>query len=446
VKRKNMLTRRGVLAGSVAAALTSSAATASRQARPGGRDQIVFIIIDDLFSLVYNKTRFGARIIAPHFFKLMTQSVTFSNAFCSTALCNPSRAAIVSGRNPIKTGVHNNTTPWFDKFDIHSTFPGLLHAAGYRCFGYGKITHGGPMAGPGNIWKTSGICEEYVQPTPLPGETVDRATSRAAITRIHGDLKTDQLGKWLLMIGLKGPHAGPGERPELLDRYPLDQIIPIDWDGDPKSVCYSGNGGFARRDEQALKEHIQGYFADITAMDQELGRVLAAIKSAGLNPTILLAADHGYSLGDHDEIGKFTLWDDAGRSPLIFQYPGCPAGMVVPQTVSLLDIAPTLLQHAGVPRPSYLDGLSLMPVIKQPTTRTSGALTTMNDSVSFRDNRYRISRYAGCDASRGLATYELYDQQLDPESRTNLFDEAGFGALRDEMLAKLNAKVAAWGG
>ena len=437
------ITRRNLLAGSVATALSGGPAVARTARRPRGRDQIVLLMVDDLFDVVYNLNRFGVRVRAPNVLRLISEGVYFSNAYCSTPLCCPSRAAIISGRNPIKTGVHNNTTPWFDKFDIHSTLPGLMAASGYRSFMFGKITHGGPnLAGPGNIWHDSGICEISTTPNPLTGETEDRAIARVATDCIHSTLRTST-DRWLLMVGLKGPHAPLGDRPELLDRLPLGRIRTLDWDGDPKSPCFFGNGGFANLTEDQIKRKVQGYLADVWAMDTELGRILASLRTAGLDPTIIFAGDHGFSLGDHDEIGKSTLWDDVARTPLVIKYPGCPAGMVVPQAVSLLDIAPTLLNHVGIARPSYLDGESLLPIINRGAIRTSGAMTTMNDNLSFRDNGHRITRYAPCAAFSGF-TYELYDQVSDPESAVNLFGRPGYEVLEAEMLAKFDSKLAEW--
>jgi arylsulfatase A-like enzyme len=439
------LSRRELLTGSAATAVTGVAAHARGHVRSRKkiyRDQIVLIMLDDLFSIVYNRDRFGMRLRAPNLFALMDRGVTFTNAFATTALCNPSRTAIISGRNPFKTGVTDNTIPWHDKVDIQSTFPGIMHAAGYRCFIYGKITHGGPDDLPA-LWVQAGICEEAIKPPIGPWGTRDRAISAAAIHRIHSDLSVNTTDKWLLMVGFMGSHSPFGDVPALLAKFPLNRIIPVDWDGDPKSVCFVGNGGFGEMTEDDLKAFIQGYFADIMAMDIEIGRLLNFLDASGVTPTILLASDHGYSLGDHDEVGKFTLWDDADRAPLIVSWPGCPAGMVVPQTVSLIDIGPTSLHQAGITRPSYFDGDSLLPIINQGSIRTSGAMTTMDDSVSFRDNQYRITRYAPC-AALNQFTYELYDQVADPESRNNLFYDSGFESLGDTMLAKLDAKLAQW--
>src|SRR5439155_8133256 len=105
---------------------------------------------------------------------------------------------------------------------------------------------------------------------------------------------------------------------------------------------------------------------------------------------IVLTSDHGYSLGDHDTIKKFTLWEEAGRAPLIFAGPGVPAGERINKVVSLLDIAPTLLDRARIPVPERMDCHSLLPCFARPDFRTwkYGALTDMWESVSLRTNRW----------------------------------------------------------
>lgn len=190
-----------------------------------------------------------------------------------------------------------------------------------------------------------------------------------------------------------------------------------------------------------VRELIQGYLADVIAMDRQLGRLLNALDTYALNPIVVLTSDHGYSLGHHDALYKFTLWDDAGRAPLVMRYRGCPAGLTIPETVSLLDIAPTFLHRAALNIPDEMDGDSLFPLINNPAVRrTSGAMTTMGESLSFRDNRYRITRYAPG------GELELYDQLADPDARDNIADDPAHSALKDAMLAKLEDRYAEWTG
>src|SRR5687767_4009576 len=211
------ISRRAFLAAPAALGLSTRADAAQRS--------FVFITIDDLLSVVHHRERYGVRIRTPNLNRLMQRSLSFANAFCSTPLCNPSRTAIVSGRNPWKTGVHDNATPWWEKVDPWDTFPGLLRQAGWRCFMHGKITHD---HGGVDLWKTSGICTEA-----RLHRRDDRLIVDASIARLNDEAAKRFAAPFLLMIGLCDPHF-PWDSPEEFSRpYPIDRIVPLDWEGDP---------------------------------------------------------------------------------------------------------------------------------------------------------------------------------------------------------------------
>ncbi len=428
-----MLSRRDLLAGATALAASAGSAAAAP------KRNFVLILIDDLLSVVYSRTRYGARIVAPNLFQLMDEGVSFTNAFASTALCNPSRTSILSGMNPYKTGVHDNDTPWINAINIQDTFPAILSANGWRCFMYGKIGHGHATS-----WKQAGICEDVQLDGPLGTIASDREITTTATARIR-NLRTVR-EPWLLMFGLTGSHLPNDATPDLRARYPLSQITPVDWSGDGPSSCVGAIYDIIHQEfeqlrgggRRAVKEYIQAYLAGVTAMDRELGRFLTALKTSGLDPTIILSSDHGFHLGEHDVLLKFTLWDEAARAPLVIRYPNCPK-VSIKETVSLLDIAPTILHLAGLPKPAYMDGQSLYPYIKNPALkRISGAMTTVYESISFRNNRYRLCRYSPCDE------LELYDQALDPQSRNNVVAEPSYSAVKDAMILSMDELYAAW--
>ena len=435
-----MITRREVLTASVGG--IAAAATFSAAAQAGNGRNIVFIMVDDLLSVAYNR-QFGLPIRTPHLNRLMAQGIYFSKAFASTAVCNPSRTAILSGKNPFKTGVHVNPPHWERFVDPRATFPGIMAAAGYRCFLYGKISHFPEHDGP--VWENSGVCIE-ARGLPHESDDPDRKMVDAAIARLQNLRRPTR--PWMLMLGLIGPHLPVGQFPELFELYPKTKIVPQDWDGDRVARrCFLERiqrNTFDRftqiQANNDMKGFYQRYFADITKMDRDLGRFLDALDASGVESTVILASDHGYHLGSHDAVGKFTLWDEAGRAPLVMRYGGCPAGLVISEVVSLLDIGPTILHRVGIAIPQRFDGQSLLPLITDPVNnkRTNGALTTMGNAVSLRENRYRITRYDLCEE------IELFDQEEDPYSTTNLAFMPGYETLTNEMLAKLGARVAEW--
>jgi arylsulfatase A-like enzyme len=244
------------------------------------------------------------------------------------------------------------------------------------------------------------------------------------------------------MVGLVNPHE-PMESPaRFYEDYPIESIIPPDWKGDapPSGLHLLGQRIYrqlVRTD--GLDDYIQGYLANIAEMDYHLGRLLDAIEASETRPTIILTSDHGYSLGDHDYVSKFTLWDEAGRAPLIIVRPGALSDVRYEDVVSLLDIAPTFLDFAGLDIPVRMDGRSLAPfTIHRATRRTIGAMTTMNrTNLSFRANRYRVTQYED-------GAVELYDQWTDPFSTNNLADDRDYAVLRNRMIVKLEARYRNW--
>jgi arylsulfatase A-like enzyme len=421
---RSPISRRVFIAGSAAVGL-------SGQADAGPRN-FVFITIDDLLSVVHHRERYGINIKTPNLNRLMSRSLTFSNAFCTTPLCNPSRTSIVSGLNPFKTGVHDNETLWWNHVDLWSTFPGLFRQAGWRCYMYGKITHFAPT-----VWDTSGIC----QVVSKDREHRDRVNVDAAISHIER-LKS---GPFLLMVGLHNPHW-PFESPaRFYEDYPIGSIEPLDWSGDPPpnpQIAQLFRDHHQRlEDSGEVDDYIQGYLANVAEADFHLGRLLSAIDDSGLRPTIILTSDHGYHLGEHDTLGKSTLWDEACRAPLVISMPAGPRGVRYHDPVSLLDIAPTFLRLAGLPVPDGLDGRSLTPLLADPTVRReSGALScivdALGESISLR-SRFRLTRYFD-------GSFELYDQKLDPLSTNNLADDPGHAGVRAAMTTRLNAALARW--
>jgi arylsulfatase A-like enzyme len=406
------ISRRHFLAGTAALAATPSPA---EQRLPN----IVFITLDDCPSVVHIRDKFSVRVTTPNFNRLMGQGVTFTNAFASTAVCNPSRTAIISGMNPYQTGVRGNGQPWFDYVDPRVTWPGILSRRGWRVFVFGKVTHNDGRPSP---WITSGVAVKAMS-------NEDQATVDLALREMQAP------GPWVVMAGLHKPHA-PFDAPS---HFPLADIEPLDWDGEtmPPHIAQDQRTLFAELEAAGrVDDFIKDVLDNIAAADVYLGQFLDGIRLLPRPPIVILTSDHGYHLGEQDAFSKFTLWDSAGRAPLIVSAPGALAGARHESVVSLLDIAPTVLDLVGEDIPTRFDGKSLASMLHDASLkRTDGALTTMGNSVSLRLNRYRITRYH-------TGEVELFDYAEDPEETNNLADERP--ALRADLLGELDQRVARW--
>jgi len=176
-------------------------------------------------------------------------------------------------------------------------------------------------------------------------------------------------------------------------------------------------------EENQWKNLVRSYLASVSFVDSQVGRVLDALEASGHadDTIVVLWSDHGWHLGEKLITGKNTLWDNSARVPLIFAGPGIGAGVKTSKPAELLDIYPTLLELAGLPAKTDLEGLSLVPQLQDPQApRERPAITTHNaDNHGVRSENWRYITHA--DGSE-----ELYDMQKDPNEWTNLAGDAQY--------------------
>ena len=390
------------------------------------------IAVDDLNAFATFKALYPGTLHTPNIDRLMAEGVTFQNAFAQVALCNPSRASILTGQYPSETGVHGNSQLWTDYVDVAETLPAIMKAQGYQTGIFGKIFHSPLDWLPEDHQQM--LCDAFarsgdylvvdseadidmaggmVQYGPLDiedSEHGDYINTQSAIDYLASVSPTQPFN---VFVGIFRPHANWMVPQEYFDLYPIESIqLPTHLPGDRldmpayvQEVINSSQAVKVREAEQ-WEEALQAYFASVSFADAMVGRMLDAVEASGHadDTAIVLWSDHGYHLGDKDIWHKFTLWEEAGRAPLIFKLPGGPhAGEVVTQPVELVDIAPTMLDLAGLPRAESFSGTSLVPFLEN-TGHTSGlaATTTMFGSTSIRTDTMRYIRYR--DGSE-----ELYD-------------------------------------
>ncbi|NJN81537.1 MAG: sulfatase-like hydrolase/transferase, partial [Caldilineaceae bacterium] len=181
-----------------------------------------------------------------------------------------------------------------------------------------------------------------------------------------------------------------------------------------------------------MKRH---YFAKISTVDEQLGRVLAALEARGwLEESLLIfCSDHGELLGDHELAYKWLMYDPIVHVPLIIRHPGSvgtPAE--VGDLVSLMDLAPTILASAGVDIPTYIEGQSLLPYLNdEEVTSRRFVFCEDNYQVMMRGERHKLVYYIGQEAG------ELYDLEDDPHELWNRWADPEFVALKNKLLQHL---------
>ncbi len=410
---------------------------------------ILMFAVDDMSAFVTLKSLYPGVIQTPNIDRLMAMGTTFTNAFATTALCNPSRTAILSGELPTSTGVFDNVPTWYNTVNPSTTLFGLMQTAGFDTVGGGKLFHN--QSFPDNV--TSQMFSSFFTPNAVPGVQSISQTgfNFQPYTGDPNDLHDSQMSAWasnfletydsstpfFLSVGMDGTHA-PWLIPQsYYDMYDPSTLPLVDHEDDDMDdipefmLSRKFPTGPHELATATWEKALQSYFAAITYDDEQIGKVLDSMTQAQLNNTaIVLWSDHGLHMGDKDVFGKFTLWDDDTRVPFVVVDPGVTTGgTVVSTTVSTLDILPTVLDIAGVAPSPDAEGTSLLPLLEDPsdTSFSEPAFTFMYGSWSIRTDDYRYIHYE--DGSE-----ELYAVQTDPHDFTNLASDPDYASIKAGLL------------
>jgi arylsulfatase A-like enzyme len=203
--------------------------------------------------------------------------------------------------------------------------------------------------------------------------------------------------------------------------------------------------GFPRTPRET-RRHIAEYYAMISHLDYEVGRILGALDERGLtdNTVIVYAGDNGLALGQHGLFGKQNCYDHSVRVPLIFAGPGIPEDARTDAYAYLLDIFPTLCELTGLQRPASVEGRSLMPVIHDPATQVRDSLYFAFVALhrAVKDDRYKLIEY--CVGGRHNMT-QLFDLAEDPWELHNLAGDPAHAAKLAELREQLVQFRDEWG-
>lgn len=415
-------------------------------ATPRKRMNVLLLVADDLNSwMLGDPRRYPGKVIAPNLRKLAGSGVNFSRAYTASPVCSPSRTALFSGVRPWKSGHYRNalqvknSKPLQDALSLAGTFK----RAGYSTASYGKITHGWDQrehwdarighkrdpAPPGAPLTPVGRGEQDWGPIHLTeAQMNDTRNANAAIARLRE--KHDK--PFFIAFGTFNPHMPWYVPKKYFDLFPLDDLpVPKLLKKDLEDVPERGQGLTQSKGkfvDQILKhglhpKAVQAYLATTAYVDAQIGRVLDALEKSPYrdNTIVVFLTDHGFHLGEKHHWQKSTLWEEATHTLLMFRVPGLtPAGKVSERFVSLQDVYPTLVELCGLQSPKYLDGRSLVPLLKRPDADwSSTAITCLSDSrlsiqafVTIRNEQGRYIRYVA-------GQEEFYDTSRDPREWKN---------------------------
>lgn len=252
---------------------------------------------------------------------------------------------------------------------------------------------------------------------------------------------------FFMAVGLYRPHTPYVAPKKYFDMYPIHTInVPTVPEGYLKTLPTPAVQSINRKKEQInldpklAKQAIQAYYASITFADAQLGTILAGLRETGLddNTIVLFTSDHGYHMGEHGHYQKTTLFENATHVPLVIAGPGVHQGGVAETMAEMVDFYPTLSELAGLPKPSAVSGVSLVPALKDPSKIVrESALTQYDIGYSLRTAGYRYSSW-GDEGSDGA---ELYDRKMDPAEMNNLADDPAYVETRKRLAATLQQRI-----
>jgi uncharacterized sulfatase len=246
---------------------------------------------------------------------------------------------------------------------------------------------------------------------------------------------------FFLAVGFYRPHVPCVAPKKWFDLYPLERIaLPKEPAGHLEKIPAAAlavkppNYGL---DEEKLRLMIRAYYASVSYMDAQVGRVLDALRRLGLEErtVVVFTSDHGWQLGEHGQWQKMTLFERSARVPLLVAAPGARGnGRACPRTVELVDLYPTLADLAGLPAPSGLEGESLRPLLENPQAPWSfPAYTQVRRGARVEGRSVRTERYRYTEWDEGRAGAELYDYERDPGEFENLAADPRHAATVAEM-------------
>lgn len=426
------------------------------------KPNIIFVLTDD-----QRYDAIGAldpNIDTPHMDRMLHEGVHFQNAFVTTSLCSPSRATILTGQYMHTHGVVDN-----NKVDISDLefFPERLQTVGYQTAFIGKWHMGahGDDPQPGFDYWVSFKGQGHYRPVNngvqsmlnVNGEAVpqtDYITDELTDYAMTWLNSIDQSEPFMLYLSHKAVHADfiPAERHENLyaDRLPDLPASGEDSaeirDGKPLWVHNQRNSwhgiDFPYHSELDVREYRRAYNRSLNAVDESLGTLLSWLEAEGLsdNTIVILMGDNGFMFGEHGLIDKRNAYEESMRVPLIMYAPTkFAAGLKIDEVVANLDIAPTMLEWAGLSAPDHYEGRSMASLIEQGEDETwrdtlfyeyfwEYSFPSTPTTFAIRTPTHKLIQYHGV-----WDLEELYNIVDDPYEMINLIDDPASTETKIEL-------------
>jgi arylsulfatase A-like enzyme len=426
-----------------------------------GKPNVLFLFADDQRADTI-ASHGNPHIKTPHLDELAASGFSFRGNYVfggnNGAVCIPSRAMLMSG----KTWFHVDTLTLKNA----KLLPEFLHEQGYATFGTGKW-HNGQLSWlrafeRGKTVMFGGMSDHTrvpVRDLGPDGKLTDERTGEKFSSELFADSvieflhNHDRRKPFFAYVAFTAPHD-PRQSP-LSFREPYYRSLPplpanflpqLPFDNGMMIGGRDENLGAWPRTETMIRDQLAEYYGLITHMDEQIGRILAALKASGQaeNTIVVFTADNGLALGSHGLLGKQSVFEHSMRTPLIMAGPGIPAGKSTTAFTYLFDLFPTLCDALGLEPPPSLEGTGLRPLWEGKTERIRNSvfLPFLEIQRAVRDERWKLIVYPK------IGHLQLFDLQTDPHETTSLIDRpenaphvARLQKLMEEWQTRVGDKV-----
>lgn len=430
---------------------------------------VLFIAVDDMNN---DLGSFGNTLVkSPNIDRLAKNGVVFANAYCQFPLSSPSRTSLLTGLRPDSTKVFDLTYHFRQDLPDVVTLPQMFMNNGYYVARVGKMFHYG---NPGDIG-TNGLDDkaswmDRINPAGLDktsleldvinytpekkglGSSMAYYSDKKGTDIQHTDgivaaetirlLKEHKDKPFFIAAGFYKPHC-PWITPEkYFNLYNMDQMKLPEIDSTTRNnypalaLASTRPWPYLGINTLQARECKLAYYAAISFVDAQIGKLLDAIHSLGLDKTTIIVfwSDHGYQLGEHGLWFKQSLFEEASKCPLIISVPASAAkGKTSHRIVELLDIYPTLAELTGLTPPKNLQGFSLVSLIKNPDAGWDHPAFTQVQRAGVPGYSIRTEQYRYTQWNFSKAGEELYDEVNDPQELHNLVNDPQYSKVVSQL-------------
>lgn len=417
----------------------------------GEKTNVIFILSDDQGP--WAAGCYGnPEIRTPNIDNLAETGVLMGNFFCTSPVCSPARASLMTGRIPSQHGIHDwirdgNMPPEARQYiEGFTCYTDILAKNGYIC-GFSGKWHLGDSLTPQHGF-THWFCHQKGggsynnAPMVRNGRAV---TAKGYITDVITDDGLDFIEKnkdqtFYLSIHYTAPHSPwTGHPQDIVDSYD-----DCSFESCPQEPLHPGAGPLTR-ESYGNRELLKGYFAAVTSMDLSIGRIMKKLDQLKLrNKTLIVfSSDNGFSCGHHGFWGKgngtfpLNMYDNSIKVPMIFSHPGAlPQGLAVDAMTSQYDFMPTLLDYLGLEyiQSGDLPGRNFLAVLKGEKNEAHDEVVVYDEYGPVRMIRTREWKYVH---RYPYGAHELYNLVHDPFERNNLIDDPSQRSLAKELRGRL---------